>query len=147
MVSRKKNRKGMNGLIFLHDNISLFVAQRKIDSCCDGDNNETKGKTYGQVNVIFEDQFYAHIGQNDDQAMFEIVEGVNHICYKKVHGAQTQDCKYIGRKDDKRLGSDAENSWNTIECKQDIRKFNQDQCQQQGGGNIQPSFPQDKLLA
>src|SRR5690625_6509268 len=77
--------------------------------------------------MVGKNHFDPHKSENDDEAITDIGEFVQHIRDQKIHRSQTHDRQDIGAKHNKGISCDRQYRRDTIHSKNDIRKFDHDQ--------------------
>lgn len=74
--------------------------------------------------------------QDNSKGVFHIFESLDHRRHGKIHAAQPEDSKDIAGINHEWLIGDGENSRNTVQCKQNIHKFDTDQRHKKRSGVI-----------
>src|SRR5690625_1250670 len=77
--------------------------------------------------MVGKNHFDPHKSENDDEAITDIGEFVQHIRHQKIHRPMTQDSQSIAAKHNKCISCIRQYRSDTIHSKYDIRKFEHDQ--------------------
>src|SRR5690625_2296877 len=97
------------------------------------------------MNMMGQDHFDTYKSKNDHQAVADIFEFAHPPRHQKIHRSQSHDCQYIGAKNNKRIGCDGEDRRNTVHCKKDVSKLDDDQGYKKGTSIFYTFFFDEKF--
>ena len=77
----------------------------------------------------------------------QVAEPVHHAGQEEIEGPQPKDCEDVGREDDQRIASDAENGGDAIDGEKQVGAFHDQQDQQRRRDPQSSCLPHEEAAA
>src|SRR5690606_26682586 len=83
--------------------------------------------------MVGKEHFNSYKGQNDDQAIIDVLKLLEHSRNKEIHGAESHDGQYVRTEHDERVSCYGQDGRYAIQCKENVGQLYNNKCHEEGG--------------